>query len=258
MPGGRGRTIELSDRWALVAWLALPLALVAKFWVGYLSSDDAAYAEAAYSWLSGFPFVSYTHWGMRHTVVLPVAASFALFGRNDLTLALPTLLYWAGIVLFSYVFLRKFLSSRALLFGLPVLVTAPLFVIQASSASADIAETFFIGLALWLVVTSDPKAPRWGRLFWCGIVVGLAFLSRDTALSLILFLSVCAAFGWFLPRRQYVAMGAGAALVFLAETVYFAVTTGRCKSRSSMPGTDGSTAMPIPPGRMAVCERGRA
>lgn len=113
-----------ADRWASVAFVVLALALVAKCWVGYLSSDDPAYADAAESWLSGFPFVSHTHWGMRHTVVLPIAASFALFGRNDFTLALPTLLYWAGIVLFSYAFLRRYLSRRALALGMPILVTA--------------------------------------------------------------------------------------------------------------------------------------
>ena len=222
-----------ADRWTMLAMVALALALVAKFWVGYLSSDDAAYTFSADAWLSSFPFVSRDHWGMRHTVVLPVAASFALFGRNGFTAALPTLLYWVGMVLFSYGFLRRFATRRALALAMPILLTAPLFVVQSSAASADIAETFFIGLALWLFITSDPKAPKTGRLFWCGIAVGLAFLSRDTALSLILFLSVCFVFGVVLPRRQYLPIAAGAALVFVAETVYFAVMTGSWLHRAN-------------------------
>ena len=221
-----GLDSPVADRWTMLAMVVLALALVAKFWVGYLSSDDAAYTQSADAWLSDFPYVAKDHWGMRHTVVLPIAASFALFGRNEFTAALPTLLYWAGLVLFSYGFLRRFATRRALVLALPILLTAPLFVIQSSAASADIAETFFIGLALWLFITSDPQAPKVRRLFWCGVVVGLAFLSRDTALSLILFLFGCFVFGAILPRRQFLPIAVGAALVFIAETVYFAVTTG--------------------------------
>src|SRR4051812_6811269 len=70
---------------AFSAWLG---------WVGYIESDDWFYAEAARNWAAHFPFIGSTHWGLRHMIVLPMAASFAIAGLGEGSLVLPLMIYF--------------------------------------------------------------------------------------------------------------------------------------------------------------------
>src|SRR5579862_5111349 len=61
-------------------------------WIGYLGSDDALYAGAALHWLQFGPTIGTTHFSLRLTTFLPVAAAFELFGVREFPLILPTLI----------------------------------------------------------------------------------------------------------------------------------------------------------------------
>src|SRR5256885_1633533 len=84
----------------VIAVLSIPLG-----WIGYVESDDQYYAAAALGWITQFPYVASTHWGLRHAIVLPIAASFALGGVNEITLILPITAYYLAIVALTFVVL---------------------------------------------------------------------------------------------------------------------------------------------------------
>jgi hypothetical protein len=78
------------------AWLLCLLTVTVAVRVvdptGWLGSDDASYYSAAEHVLSGAPIQRLHHHYARAAVVIPVAASVAIFGHNAEAVALPMLL----------------------------------------------------------------------------------------------------------------------------------------------------------------------
>ena len=88
---------RLQPRWetfvAPLAFLALGVALLSVFHVGFQASDDINYLVGALGWLDSFPYVGNSHWTLRHTITLPTAAFIQLFGMNGLAASLSNMLY---------------------------------------------------------------------------------------------------------------------------------------------------------------------
>ena len=119
------------------------LALTAWAWVGFLGSDDVTYAIGAYGWIEQFPFVG-GHGTIRYPITIPMALSFLTFGHNEYAMVLPSYLalvallfcIWRSIVHISGVFPANL--------SLLLIVTLPLVVVQATIASVDMVEAFFL------------------------------------------------------------------------------------------------------------------
>ena len=207
----------------LFAALALAAVLVALNWVGYDGADDRSYALGAEAWLRHFPAVGADHWATRHTVVLPVALSLALFGRHEFALAIPSVLYFFGFLLVNHHFATRFLGASAMLVML--LALTPAFVVQASYINIDIAEAFFASLSFWLFVAGS-EDKRASMLFWSGAAAGLAFLTRETSAVLLVFFAVCFVFDKAPARKTYLYLALGFVAAVGAELVYFWIMTG--------------------------------
>lgn len=207
----RTRVLGVDGYGAAVLVAVVFAALLAATWVGFIESDDLEYARSAAFWLDDFPHLGQSHWGLRHMIVLPVAASFALFGRGEGPLLLPTVLYAAGIVAMTGFGVRQVAGGLAGLLAALLVATLPVFVTGASIVYSDIPEAFFVLASLW----AYHFATRSGcaRLFLLsGVLAGCAFITRETtmallALYLVLFLAA--------PRRimDFVRMAAGCLVV---------------------------------------------
>lgn len=208
-------------------WFAaiLALVLIACNFVGYDGADDRSYIRGAEAWLSHFPVAGGDHWATRHTVVLPLAASLAVFGHKEWAFALPSLLYFLGFVWLNHHFARRYLGPRFAAIFVMLLAATPVFLVQASYANNDIAEVFFAALAFWLFVAGSENS-RGLLLFASGLSAGLAFLTRETSAVLVLFY----AFAFFTdprPRRlRYGLIAAGFLTPLVAEMCFFWAMTG--------------------------------
>ena len=211
-----------ANGWLLAA-LALAAMLVALNWVGYDGADDRSYALGAEAWLRHFPAVGADHWATRHTVVLPVALSLALFGRHEFTLAIPSVLYFFGFLLVNYHFATRFVGARAAALLVMLLAATPAFVVQASYINIDIAEAFFASLSFGLFAAGDKRA---SMLFWSGAAAGLAFLTRETSAVLPIFFAVCFLFDKAPARKSYLYLALGFIAAVGVELVYFWIMTG--------------------------------
>ena len=207
----------------LFAALALAAVLVAINWVGYDGADDRSYALGAEAWLRQLPAVGTDHWATRHTVVLPVAFSLALFGRHEFALAIPSVLYFFGLLLVNHHFSTRFLGARAAALLVMLLAATPAFVVQASYINIDIAEVFFASLSFWLFVAGDKRA---SMLFWSGAAAGLAFLTRETSAVLLVFFAVCFVFDKAPARKTYLYLALGFVAAVGVELIYFWIMTG--------------------------------
>lgn len=207
----------------LLAALALAAGLVALNWVGYDGADDRSYALGAEAWLRHFPVAGADHWATRHTVVLPVALSLALFGRHVFALAIPSVLYFFGFLAVNHHFARRILGEQAGAILVMLLAATPVFVVQATYINTDIAEAFFASLSFWLFVAAEGKART---LFWSGTTAGLAFLTRETSAVLPVFFAACFFFDKAPARRQYFYLALGFIAAVGAEMVFFGAMTG--------------------------------
>jgi hypothetical protein len=200
--------------------------MLAFGWVGFTSSDDIMYAAGAQGWLKEFPYLGDTHWALRHPFVLSVAASFGLFGVSEFTLALPALVYHLATLVLAYLFLaRHFPPNAALLAALVVAVT-PVFAITSTIPGADIAEVFFVLASLVIFDLALDRPQRWLPFLLAGVLAGLAWLTRETALGVVLLYGLLFLVGYGGSRRSYLWVGAGFALVAGAEVGWYWVQTG--------------------------------
>ena len=199
-------------------------AMLAVTWVGFIESDDLEYARSGAFWLDDFPHLGQSHWGLRHLIVLPVAASFALFGRGEGPLLLPTVLYAAGIVAMTGLCVRRVAGTLAGLLAALLVATLPVFVTGASIVYSDIPEAFFVLASLWAYYFATQSGSA--RLFLLsGVFAGCAFITRETtmallALYLVLFLAA--------PRRimDFFRMAAGCLLVIGLDVMWLWAASG--------------------------------
>ena len=123
---------------------------LALAWVGYVGSDDHSYAHGSLGWLNNFPYVGVDHWTLRHTVVIPVAASLAIFGMHEISLGLPSAFLFLLMLGMNYHYLERFFGARFALFSSILMATMPLFVVQATFPQDVIVQLFAVSLSFWL------------------------------------------------------------------------------------------------------------
>ena len=215
------------SRIKLPAVLALLTACVIAFaWVGYYGSDDQSYADGGLGWLDHFPYVGDSHWTLRHTVVIPMAIAFRLFGVSEFTLVLPTLMYFAALLCLVYLILDRYFERTVAAAAVLVLMTLPLMAVQATIVVPDFAEVFFCLLSLFLFFEAT-RAERPHRLLvLAGVAAGFSWLTRETVVFFLFTYAVLFVVGYGVPRRLYFLMAAGFLAVFGVECVYFGIMTG--------------------------------
>ncbi|MDH3692255.1 MAG: glycosyltransferase family 39 protein, partial [Gammaproteobacteria bacterium] len=102
----------------------------------------------------------------------------------------------------------------------------PTFATGASLANPELTELFFVVCSIWLFYhAANRPEPRW-MLFASGLAAGIAWLTRETAVSLILLYGVFFLFAYRFPRNHYFALASGLLLVAGAEIFVYAIYTG--------------------------------
>jgi len=147
------------------------------------STDDQRYVEAALSWLIHGPHAGTTHWSLRHPLVLSVAASFKAFGISIASVQLVPRLYADLLVGLTTGCLARFATRRAAGLWLLLALTSPILHEMATSCFPEMLELTFGAASMWLFwVGCKGKA---GLLFGSGLLLGLATLTRETAICLL-------------------------------------------------------------------------
>jgi 4-amino-4-deoxy-L-arabinose transferase-like glycosyltransferase len=206
--------------------LVVGIAMLAAGWVGYVGSDDHSYARGALGWLNSFPYVGDDHWTLRHTVVLPVAASLAVFGFREISLGLPSALLFLVFLGINYFYLQQFFGGQFALLTSVIMATVPLFAVQATFPQTTIVETLFVCLSFWLFYSTCRRhEPRW-ILVAAGVAAAFGFLTRETTVGLPIFYAILFLMGFGVSRRYYWFMAAGFVLVVAIEIIYFSALAG--------------------------------
>ncbi len=200
------------------------LVMIALSWDGFLETDDLAYARAADSWLHEVPFLGQSHWALRHFIVLPLAASFAIFGRSEMALAVPMLLYGAGMLLLTGLCMQRVAGTLAGVLAPLLIASVPAFASGATMVYTDVPEAFFVLASFW-VFTFATASRRSSRFILAGVLAGCGFLTRETAAALLVPYAILFLAGYG-ERGGYVWMGAGFAAIVGLDALYLGIMSG--------------------------------
>lgn len=204
----------------------IALATVAFGWVGFYGSDDLSYAAGGMGWIDNFPYVGVNHWTLRHTVVIPMAALFGIFGISEFTLVLPVVLQYLALLALVFWLMQRYFDMTTACIAVLILGTLPLTAVAASTVVPDFAEVFFCLLSLTLFHEATRREQRTTLLLLAGVAAGFSWLTRETVVFFLLTYGVLFLAGYSMPRRHYFLMATGFLGVVGLEFLYFAVQTG--------------------------------
>ena len=171
--------------WA-VAWLVCLFALTITIRVfdptGWVGSDDASYYSAAEHVLTGQPIQRLHHHYARAAIVLPVAASVAIFGHNAEAVALPMLAASVLCVMLVVLMGRTLFGWWEGLFAGTVVAVLPYFRILSTTAFPDVHVCLWTTAAMLLAVQARR---RLSAMLWlsCGFALGLAVSAKVFAIA---------------------------------------------------------------------------
>ena len=200
------------------------LATIVVSWVGFLETDDLAYADAADSWLFHTPFLGDSHWALRHTIVLPLAAAFAVAGHGEVTLALPMLFYGLGLLLLMGVCVERVAGPIAGVIAPLLIASVPTFALGSTFAATDVPEAFFVLASFWTFYFASGSGRRWA-LVLSGLLAGCSFITRETTVALMVPYAILFLIGYG-KRQSYLWLGAGFVVVVGADFLYLYLMSG--------------------------------
>jgi 4-amino-4-deoxy-L-arabinose transferase-like glycosyltransferase len=225
------------EAWAAGALLLLLVSVLAWRWVGFQGHDDAYYAAAALQWRDHFPSLGADHWALRYPLVLPMAGALTLLGNKMVALALPNLAAYFAWLAFTYAAMRSWFGWPAAALATLAALLLPAFPVQATYPNPDLLETAFVLVAFWLHQRAVGDPDRILLLVACGCCAGLAFLTRETAIALVLYFGLLFLLRPGMARRHYVTIGMAFAITVGIEAGYFWAATGDPLYRTHLSAT---------------------
>lgn len=211
--------------------LVLAIAIIVRIQqpTGWLGSDDAAYYSAAEHVLTDTPITRAHHHYTRTAIILPVAASVAIFGHHTWAVALPSFLASLGCVILVVLLGRQLLGWwEGLLAGLVVAVL-PYFRVLSTTAYPDAHVCLWTTTSVSICLLSLRTGARW-LLVCSGVALGLAISSKVFAATTSVALGVLILQTHKRNVRQILICAtlifSGWLMFFLAEGYFFYRWTG--------------------------------
>ena len=206
------------NNYHLLAIILGGIVLRALVFSGYQSGDDAAYIARAFAYSEGDFSPPYSHWGSRLLPVILTAFSFFIFGVNDFATALFPFVFSIGGILVAYLIGRQVADSKVGLIAAFFMAIFPMDVLFASQLFPYSFLSCLCSLSLYLFLKGEENE-RLAWFFLAGFALGLAYLSRITALYSLLFFGLYAIWHRDLFHRKYMVMAAGFISVALVEAL---------------------------------------
>ncbi len=239
----------------LASLLVFAFILRVIFFHGIAPGDPFTYSLSAWDivqgqWNPGYFYEQTTRWG----VLFPLAACYKLFGVNEFSSALWSLLTSLGTVAVAYLLALHLKGERAALLAGIIVATFPLEIIYATQPMADCPLSLWLLLSLYCFVRGDAdetsKRKRWFFLF-SGIALALAYATKFVAILIAPFFLFV-----LLWRRRiewrWAWLGLGFLLVFALEFVIFQQITGNGLARLDLVLHDKASHAPITAGAFQV------
>jgi 4-amino-4-deoxy-L-arabinose transferase-like glycosyltransferase len=206
----------------LIVLLALGLRII--FYTGPIGSDDHDYYLAAYEIHEGTYHPSSNYWKTRYGMLLPIAASFKLFGTNEYAAALWPILCSLGAVVLCYFLGREVLDSRTGLLAALLLALYPLDIHYSGLILPDIPLSFLMGASVYAFLRASRSEQYASVLFFLsGILLAIAYSCRSMAVILLPFLLIYTLLFERKLKPSQLLFIAGMLLVISSESLYYSL-----------------------------------
>ena len=191
---------------------------------GYIGGDDIAYIARAAAMSQGDLSAPVTHWGSRTLIVLLTTLSISVFGVNDFSITFFPFIFSIGSIILSYLIGKQLFDPVTGVFAAFLIAIFPMEVLFAS----QLFPYAFIGtlsaLCFYLFLRGEQRE-SYILLLFSGAALGVAYLSRITALYCLLFFAF-----YLLYKRQffvrYIYFVIGLLGIILIEITYYYLLTG--------------------------------
>lgn len=216
--------VDAPDRTARLGWSASLALAVLAFLVprllyiarGELSGDEAVFGLMALEIGRGESYPLYC-WGAHYASALVsymAAPLIALFGPTPFALRLAVIPWGiAQVLLTAFVFRRRFGMMEGILAAFAIAVALPDVMTFSVMAHGGYPETYFLGLAIWVLALAMQERPTCARAAGIGILAGASFAILWLGIPFIIAAAVLlAAEGRRLWKRAVVASLASGAI----------------------------------------------
>lgn len=216
----------------LAVLLASAAALRTGYFTGLQIGDDIVYSRIAVDRLNGKVDVSNTQ-ETRTGFLLPILASYALFGPGEHSLVLYNVLCSVGLVAGVFFLARRLFGDDAAPLAALAAAVHPNLVRFASECHTDTPLALWITLALLAFHSALDADPGARRRLLCGVLLGWAYLHKESVVYMAPFF---AGHFWITRRRWtwYLPVALPVVGVAVAEMIGYAALTGNPVERYTM------------------------
>lgn len=211
---------------ALVPVLVLAIAVRILFFHGFSPGDPYTYGFEAWQIAAGEwrvpTYVASLRWG----IILPTAALYKLFGVNEVTSTLWPFACSLGALVLAFLLGRRIAGDEAGVTAALLVGLFPLGVANSTQLLGDTPLELWLLLSLYAMVRGNDLGTRGGGWF---LLAGAAFALAFTTKAIALFAGPFFALAFVSQRPlnwSMLLVGAGFAILFAAECLFYYHTTG--------------------------------
>ena len=189
MPNIKKKLKNIRPEIWLIFILAFALFLRLHFFMGLGWEDDTHYAGVANEILKGRYYPSHVN-EQRPLIIYPIAFFFKIFGINEFSGAMFSLICSLLSIILIYYFGKKFFSIETGLLAAFILSFFPLDVEYSTRIMGDVQVGFFTALSVFMFFLAESSKKKL-FYFLAGTFTGLAYLVKLYGLLPLIFFFAC-------------------------------------------------------------------
>ena len=208
----------------LLLIILLALAVRLRHYTGPIGSDDTWYYLGAYEIHEGSYEPGDNYWKTRYGMLLPIAASYKVFGTNEFAAALWPMLCSLGAVALCYFLGKLVVNATTGFLAAALLAFYPLDIHYSGLILPDVPLSFLMAasvLAFLYGSRSEKRAPAF--YFLSGALMAVAYSCRSMAVILMPFFGLYVLLFEKKIRPSHFLFAAGFLAVLSIESLYFAI-----------------------------------
>jgi|TARA_B100001971_G_C18260544_1_gene586409 4-amino-4-deoxy-L-arabinose transferase-like glycosyltransferase len=219
---------KYKSRILLVSILIFALALRLIFFTGIGPSDSLSYTATADMLAEGESIGEERAYGLRLGIIFPVSALYSIFGVNEFSSNILTLLISLASIVLIYNFGKFLFNDKVALLSAFLLSFFPFDVVYSTRLMTDLPSAFFVASSVYFFLKSEKinkiTISNWYLIF-SGLFLGIAYLIRELSLLIGLFFLIYFIYNKKI-RSRYLFIVLGFFVIISFELLYFLIITG--------------------------------
>lgn len=171
----------------LGAIILFGLLLRLLFFSGVGMSDSLGYTVYANQWSQGDYEFPKDHHGTRIGIVYPVGFLYSIFGANEFSSNIFSLILSLGTIFLLFLFGKLLFDEKTGLIASFLLAIFPLDIVFGTKLMPDVPSMFFLGLSVYFFLKAEKHTNQRKLYLFSGLSLGISYLLRENAILLLLF-----------------------------------------------------------------------